>query len=310
MKTPPPPTHNPSLAPMYSCPASLFYRRPLYSASWHGCLEAVNFLLQSEEGIQSLNKATVKGATPAYAAALQGHIEILKQLHSEGADLVAADKNGVSPLHAVVWHRRTQCLEYLLAQDDVLSAINACGSSGITALWVAVQRGDEEAIALLVGSGATFGGCPPSQVSREFVLPDHPPAVASSAQRGGREGLQRRASFGEQEGKVADEEEPPPQPVDPEELARAAAEGDMDVLLRFTALGENMDRRDEFGKTPLRLVGACRRHRWPCASPVTPRLRAPWRPGVREQPAQVRAVPREPRSEQGGPRHRRGCNPS
>lgn len=61
-----------------------------------------------------MNSATLSGATPAYAAAVCGHAAILKMLHGEGADLVAADKNGVTPLHAAVYHRHAEVLDYLL----------------------------------------------------------------------------------------------------------------------------------------------------------------------------------------------------
>lgn len=61
-----------------------------------------------------MNSATLSGATPAYAAAVCGHAAILKMLHGEGADLVVADKNGVTPLHAAVYHRHAEVVDYLL----------------------------------------------------------------------------------------------------------------------------------------------------------------------------------------------------
>ena len=68
----------------------------------------------SEEGAGTVNTATSLGATPAYAAAACGHAAILKMLHGEGADLAAADKHGVTPLHAAVYHRHVEVLDYLL----------------------------------------------------------------------------------------------------------------------------------------------------------------------------------------------------
>lgn len=61
-----------------------------------------------------MNTATSQGATPAYAAALRGHVDVLKRLHGEGADLAAADPHGTTPLHAAVFHRHVDVLDYLL----------------------------------------------------------------------------------------------------------------------------------------------------------------------------------------------------
>jgi ankyrin repeat protein len=91
-----------------------------------------------------LNCATVHGATPAYAACFNGHIEILKLLHSFGADLTVGDAHGVTPLHAAVsraagtgvdskWH--AMVLEYLLSTDEFISKINGRDENGLSAIW-------------------------------------------------------------------------------------------------------------------------------------------------------------------------------
>jgi len=268
-------------------------RSPLYSASWHGCLDAVNFLLQSEEGVQSVNGATATGATPAYAAALRGHDAILRLLHAEGANLVAQDIDGVTPLHAVVWHRHSECLEYLIAQDEVLTSINARDKGGISVLWserirhsllrwfcprlrrllfsslrahtllllfrvcrVAVQRGDENAIGLLTSNGAAFGEMPPS-TARQFVPPDHRPVVAREPRT--RESTPAVAECKDEAGAAAGArgakgDERKEDKGRGLSLVAAAVEGNVDELLRRAAQGENMDVADEFGKTPLRLA--------------------------------------------------------
>jgi ankyrin repeat protein len=83
----------------------------------------------------SINSPTVNGATPAYAAALRGNIEILKLLHVEGADLTAPDDNGITPLRAAMWHRHIECFEFLLSVDEVLAKINFMDKHGTNVLW-------------------------------------------------------------------------------------------------------------------------------------------------------------------------------
>lgn len=68
----------------------------------------------TEDGAGSVNVATAAGATPAYGAALRGHVEVLKRLHGAGADLAAADTHGATPLHAAVFHCHADVLDYLL----------------------------------------------------------------------------------------------------------------------------------------------------------------------------------------------------
>jgi len=231
---------------------------PLFSACWHGCSEAVSFILHNHDGGSSVNMATVHGATPAYAAALRGEAAILKLLHVAGADLSTPDNEGATPLHAAVYHRHTETVEYLLSCYDVTSKINVSHAGNITVLWVAVQRGDEQLISALKEQGASFGHMP-SEKTRGFTPPDHrpPPTLGAMAlqQRrtatvssndsqssggGSLGGGARQVKSEAVSGKAA--------------VFRAAALGDIDELLNMAALGENMDTADNFGRTPLRVA--------------------------------------------------------
>ena len=128
----------------------------------------------------------------------------------------------------------------------MLATIDGRDKSGLSPLWVAVNRGDERAIALLTNSGATFGDTPPIE-TREFEPPTHRPAVASVS-TGRRES---KSSTGKSSSPPTEGEGALAQSLT---LFRAATEGDIDVLLSLAALGETMDATDPFGKTPLRLV--------------------------------------------------------
>ena len=227
---------------------------PLYSASFLGCVESISFLLSTDEGASSVNAATGQGATPAYAASLQGHIEILKQLHSEGADLAAAEnRQGVSPLMAAVFHRRSECLSYLLQVDHVVASVNYRDSTGMSALWGAVHCGDEQAIRLLINAGAVYGDAPPPAARSTFDVPMHEPAVAlvSNSRATKKEkvvGVRLPKILGASS--VGPESDRLPAPT----LMRAAAEGDMPELTRLASLGEDLDHPDDEGRTPLILA--------------------------------------------------------
>lgn len=134
--------------------------------------------------------------------------------------------------------------------EEVVTNIDARDANGLSALWVAVNRGDEQSINLLTNSGAAFGAMPPVK-TRQFEPPAHKPPVAT-------------VSSGQREAKPCDKPSGHSMPPAYDEgtvqtegeatMARAAAEGNLDVLLSLVAAGENMDSADAFGKTPLRLV--------------------------------------------------------
>mmetsp|Transcript_17480 Transcript_17480/g.34540 ORF Transcript_17480/g.34540 Transcript_17480/m.34540 type:complete len:421 (-) Transcript_17480:487-1749(-) len=223
---------------------------PLYTASWHGCLESATFLLSTPEGASSVNTPNAEGATPAYAAALRGNLAMLRLLHSEGADVSKSDNQGVSPLHAAVFEHYIDILNFLMGVEDVIRQLNEPDDSGISVLWVAVQRGDEESISILSSNGASRGDLPPAS-SRQWSPPEHrPPSIGGQREEepetndNGENGVEN-APLPKIKGALV---------VDASTFARAAAEGDLDELLRMAAVGENMDASDDLGRTPLRLA--------------------------------------------------------
>jgi hypothetical protein len=134
--------------------------------------------------------------------------------------------------------------------EEVATNIDARDTNGLSALWVAVNRGDEHTINLLTNSGAAFGAMPPVN-TRQFEPPAHRPPVAT-------------VSSGQREAKTSDKSPGRNMPPAYDEgtvqtdgeatVAHAATEGNLDVLLSLVAAGENMDSPDAFGKAPLRLV--------------------------------------------------------
>jgi ankyrin repeat protein len=184
---------------------------------------------------------------------LRGNIEILRLLHAEGADVSIGDLQGVTPLHAAVFEHHIEVIEFLTRVGDVLAKINERDESGISVLWVAVQRGDEDAIAILSQNGASLGDFPPVS-TRQWVPPEHRPPSIGGQQEGPEDDSDDN---GNHRGAVVSETVvalPKIKTVDTSTLAKAAADGDLDELLRMAALGENMDASDDLGRTPLRLA--------------------------------------------------------
>ena len=56
----------------------------------------------------------IDGRTPMHLAADYGQLEVLKYLASQGADLNAKDKHGISVILAAIWEGHTQCVKFLL----------------------------------------------------------------------------------------------------------------------------------------------------------------------------------------------------
>ena len=210
-----------------------------------GNKNALQYLLESTQVRKGINQRTAGGATAALAAALGGHHEILATLLEAGADLALADEDGCTPLMAATFRSHKRCLEFFVETglEDSAASLNERSPSGISPLWIAVQRGDEAVITLMKENGASLGTLPPL-AAREFQPRDHTPPPAQS---------------------VPSEDRLLPTIVDrlknPSEeaanlkaprLKKACQEGDLDTLLHFAAEGQGLDRPDLGGKTPLR----------------------------------------------------------
>ncbi|XP_017839750.1 myotrophin [Drosophila busckii] len=71
----------------------------------------------------------IKGRFPIHYAADFGHLNVLKYLIKEGADINKKDKHGITPLLAAVWEGHTDCVEYLLEKGADKNGITPDGHS-------------------------------------------------------------------------------------------------------------------------------------------------------------------------------------
>ena len=59
-------------------------------------MDVVSVLVEASD--HGVRKADVDGATPMHRAAARGYAEIVELLFQKGADILAADSNGQTPL--------------------------------------------------------------------------------------------------------------------------------------------------------------------------------------------------------------------
>ncbi|XP_075419303.1 ankyrin repeat domain-containing protein 23 isoform X1 [Tenrec ecaudatus] len=117
--------------------------------------------------------------TPMFWACRGGHLDILKQLLKQGAQVNARDKIWSTPLHVAVRTGHCDCLEHLIACG---AHINAQDKEGDTALHEAVRHGHYRAMKVLLLYGAQLGLQNMASVT--------PVQLARDWQRGIREALQ------------------------------------------------------------------------------------------------------------------------
>ena len=87
----------------------------------------------------------------ALDAAWFGDIAALHKLCERGADLRAADRNGLTPLHMAAMEGRTDIVEFLVTAAVPVDARTRFGD---TPLFDAALRGHVATVAALIGAGA------------------------------------------------------------------------------------------------------------------------------------------------------------
>ena len=74
------------------------------------------FLLRNKQ--KQLVNTPIDGRTAMHLAADYGQLEVLEYITSQGADINAKDKHGISVILAAIWEGHANCVKFLL--DKVL----------------------------------------------------------------------------------------------------------------------------------------------------------------------------------------------
>ena len=114
---------------------------------------AVAKVLLSRPGID-VNLAALSGATPLFAAAQEGSVELARMLlqRQEINPAICTSNNWTTPLTVAAYCGRKEMVELLLSFADI--KLNLRQRDGSTALFGAVQKNCPEIVELLTGKGA------------------------------------------------------------------------------------------------------------------------------------------------------------
>ena len=96
----------------------------------------------------NVNAKSTFGDTAIMAAALNGHLDLVKKLRTRGADV---DGPGWTALIYAATGGHDAVVTYLLAEG---ARINAVSPNGTSALMMAVREGKGPTVTLLIGKGA------------------------------------------------------------------------------------------------------------------------------------------------------------
>mmetsp|Transcript_9147 Transcript_9147/g.13719 ORF Transcript_9147/g.13719 Transcript_9147/m.13719 type:complete len:520 (+) Transcript_9147:75-1634(+) len=128
----------------------------LYIAAQNGHNNVIDRLCQIPSIKATINEgmSARSMATPALIAAQMGHLDVLKTLHKNGADINQAMTDGTRPFKVAAAQGDPDLLEFLL---DNGADVNSPNKDGNTALMAAVVKSNVRAVELLIKRGANVG---------------------------------------------------------------------------------------------------------------------------------------------------------
>mmetsp|Transcript_27117 Transcript_27117/g.38869 ORF Transcript_27117/g.38869 Transcript_27117/m.38869 type:complete len:938 (-) Transcript_27117:892-3705(-) len=122
------------------------------TAAADGDKKAVQNLLKSADNDEKLvNSRDWDHLSPLAAASSGGHLDIVKLLIKEGAEINAKDKDSVTALMEAALKGYTKVVETLLSSG---AEVDATAQSGISALFLAANSGHVDVVKLLLKAGA------------------------------------------------------------------------------------------------------------------------------------------------------------
>ncbi|XP_046337772.2 ankyrin repeat domain-containing protein 17-like [Haliotis rufescens] len=122
----------------------------LHSACLGGHVEVVKYVLSQD--IVNINSRVWCGRTPVMLAAENGHRVVVELLVNVGADVTLVDKKGDNLLHFASWGGNVEVVKFVLSLG--MLSINSRGWQEITPVMLAVDKGHNDVVELLVSKGA------------------------------------------------------------------------------------------------------------------------------------------------------------
>lgn len=114
-----------------------------------GKVEPVSLLLEHHAHADAVAK---NGWTPLMIAAVKGYVDVARLLLEHGAEPNRADVYSWTPLMRAVYEQRPRMVRLLVENDR--TDVNRAGENGVTALHLAVARGDVDTVRVLLARDA------------------------------------------------------------------------------------------------------------------------------------------------------------
>ncbi|KAL9131206.1 MAG: hypothetical protein Q9217_000808 [Psora testacea] len=123
---------------------------PLALAAHKGSLPVVSYLLRKKAKVDVVYGKTSRCAI--HRAARRGHEKVVRAFHSNSANLDPEALDGITPLWLAACHGHLSTLRFLLSHGANPNTINK--DTGLSALHVAIKKGEEACADLLISHGA------------------------------------------------------------------------------------------------------------------------------------------------------------
>ena len=121
----------------------------MHAAARKGHVDAMRWLQAQGADVNARHKKY--GSTPMHRAAYNGHVDAMRWLQAQGADVNARDKYGSTPMHEAARNGHVDAMRWLQAQG---ADVNARNDYGNTPMHYAAYNGQVDAMRWLQAQGA------------------------------------------------------------------------------------------------------------------------------------------------------------